>query len=350
MFSKSDNSKSMPLFGVTDDGYTDEYEQETYNIIGRGRHTDYGDRLGLNGSMTVKLRDRMISGVAKVNYLKAPALAVHTSDNVDPTLWTTGNGGTVGTKTVSYKSGQEPTPCGSLEHVSITASAMGTATTDYVEAVQAISQSDMPMPAATNFVMSVYVGGIPTAVNIVIIFTYYNSSNGVISTSTAVNLSPSEYYLPTPGVGHVDYGLAGQYWARYYQAGTTPTNYDHMTVTVRMRGIGSGTSGLTKALNLSSGQLELGTTPTVYVDGEQLGGQWRGDEDLSSSETTGYYTARQMKQDIEDFKFQREYGYLRTPFGDLYSVAWGNVSLKRLAGVATNEFSDVEIPYTEVGF
>lgn len=350
MFSRTDNAKSMPLFGVTDDGYTDEYEQETYNIIGRGRHIDYGDRLGLNGSMTVKLRDRMTSGVAKVNYLKAPRFIVHTSDNVDPDQWTTGNGGTVGTKSVGYPGAQEPTPCGALQNLAITASAMGTATADYVELVQAVSQAEMPMSAATNFVASIYVGGLPVAVNIVIFFTYYNVSNGVISTSSLVNLSPSEYYLPTPGVGHVDYGYTGQYWARYYQAGTTPSNYDHMTVTFRMRGTGSGTSGLSKTFNLSAGQLELGTTPTVYVDGAQIGGQWRGSEELSSSETTGFYTARQMKQDVEAFKYERDYGFLRTPFGDLYSVALGNVSLKRIAGVAANEFSDVEIPYTEVGF
>jgi hypothetical protein len=191
---------------------------------------------------------------------------------------------------------------------------------------------------------------LPVAVNLVVVFIYYNSSNSVISTTTAVNLSPSEYYFPTPGVGSVDYGLTGQYWGRYVQIGTTPTNYDHMRVHVRMRGTGSGTTGLAKALNITSAQLALTTTPGQYVDGDQIGGQWRGDPDISASETTGYYTARQMKQKLEAYKLLREFGYLRTPFGDIYTVSLGNMNLSRIAGVSVNEFSDVELPYAEVAF
>jgi hypothetical protein len=52
------DSSALWLAGVTDDSYTDEYESETYTIIGRGRHVDRGDHLGLTGTLTAKIRDR----------------------------------------------------------------------------------------------------------------------------------------------------------------------------------------------------------------------------------------------------------------------------------------------------
>lgn len=45
------------LFNVTADSYNVEYETETYHVIGRGNHTDYGDRLGYNGSLVAQLRN-----------------------------------------------------------------------------------------------------------------------------------------------------------------------------------------------------------------------------------------------------------------------------------------------------
>ena len=42
---------------VTDDQYTDEWEEDMFAIIGRGRHVDRGTHLGLAGTLTVKLRD-----------------------------------------------------------------------------------------------------------------------------------------------------------------------------------------------------------------------------------------------------------------------------------------------------
>ena len=52
-----DAAFNMPLRSVTDDPHTYEYDQAAVNIIGRGRHVDYGDRFGVNGTITAKLRD-----------------------------------------------------------------------------------------------------------------------------------------------------------------------------------------------------------------------------------------------------------------------------------------------------
>jgi len=42
---------------VTSDAYTEEYEKAEFNLIGRGRHVDEGDRFGYRGSLTAQLRD-----------------------------------------------------------------------------------------------------------------------------------------------------------------------------------------------------------------------------------------------------------------------------------------------------
>lgn len=48
-------NRRIPI--VTGDSYSEEYEQETMHIIGRGRKTDYGDRLGFTGTLVAQIRD-----------------------------------------------------------------------------------------------------------------------------------------------------------------------------------------------------------------------------------------------------------------------------------------------------
>lgn len=48
---------AFQLSSVTDDSYDDEYDEEEFTIVGRGRYVDRGDRLGVKGSLTAKLRD-----------------------------------------------------------------------------------------------------------------------------------------------------------------------------------------------------------------------------------------------------------------------------------------------------
>ena len=52
-----DLSGSLLLHVVTEDSYTEEYETESYHVIGRGNHVDYGDRLGYNGSLSAQFRN-----------------------------------------------------------------------------------------------------------------------------------------------------------------------------------------------------------------------------------------------------------------------------------------------------
>lgn len=48
---------SFRLGTITADSYTDEYEEEDYVVIGRGRHYEQGERLGLDGSLTAQIRN-----------------------------------------------------------------------------------------------------------------------------------------------------------------------------------------------------------------------------------------------------------------------------------------------------
>jgi hypothetical protein len=56
-----DPTDNIRLSGVTDDSYTDDYEEAELIIIGRGRKVNHGTRMGYSGSLTCKLRDDDIS-------------------------------------------------------------------------------------------------------------------------------------------------------------------------------------------------------------------------------------------------------------------------------------------------
>lgn len=51
-----DLTNSVRIPNVTSDDNTLEFESESFNIIGRGRHRDYGDELGYTGSLTCQVR------------------------------------------------------------------------------------------------------------------------------------------------------------------------------------------------------------------------------------------------------------------------------------------------------
>jgi hypothetical protein len=66
-------NNSFPLYQVNADTFEDEYEEATYNVIGRGRHMDFGDRYGYSGQLTCQLRPRQIGGIERWNWIINPA-------------------------------------------------------------------------------------------------------------------------------------------------------------------------------------------------------------------------------------------------------------------------------------
>jgi hypothetical protein len=63
---------------------------------------------------------------------------------------------------------------------------------------------------------------------------------------------------------------------------------------------------------------------------------------------TNGLTARQQKQAIELLQGSRSSYYVRNPFGDIFLVSLGTLSISRIAGTGTDEFCTVQLPYTEV--
>lgn len=59
-------------------------------------------------------------------------------------------------------------------------------------------------------------------------------------------------------------------------------------------------------------------------------------------------TAREKKLKIETLKRQKKPVYLRNPFGDIWYISIGTMSVERVAGVGVSEFVDVTVPYKQI--
>lgn len=56
----TDKTQTVRLWHVTADSYSEEHENNTFNLIGRGRKVDTGETWGITGSLTAQLRDRPV--------------------------------------------------------------------------------------------------------------------------------------------------------------------------------------------------------------------------------------------------------------------------------------------------
>lgn len=109
-----------------------------------------------------------------------------------------------------------------------------------------------------------------------------------------------------------------------------------------------------KLYNVTSDQFTDETESAQYV----LIGRGRYSERGSQLGVTGNLTcqlrdsggtpARLKRLLLDDFKSVFPVARLRNPFGDMYLVALGNVSVERIAGTGRSEFTNVTIPYAEV--
>lgn len=336
--------RSFPLFSVTDDPFTDEYEEETYNVIGRGRHVDYGDRLGYSGTLTSQLRDRQFGGVAHTNYTMNPQL-IREDPNAPSQPYGAFNvsGGTVGTKTDYFEATFEPPPTGQEYVYKSRATGLGLLTTDLLYMTYNWAVADHP---------DILVGG-----NTVVISGWFyddeaqrNKADFLVRGEFRQGVSAAGQFTTLNNPTAIETDVTGK-WKRYQISGVLPANGTFDTLRMYMGWRGSATKlGGDVTVALTGVQLELGTNATPYVDGDQFGGQWKGEPHNSISTTTGYYTARQQRLDIEAIKGRRRPLYIRNPFGDILKIAAGNIGVTRIPGVGATELTDLTIPYTEVDF
>jgi len=177
-----------------------------------------------------------------------------------------------------------------------------------------------------------------------------NVSETVLASSGSHLLSPFEVYT-SEGVGTPDYlnpsDPAVGIWQRFKIDLNWPSGApDHVRIAVGAR---NNTGGpVTNGFRVVGAQLEIGTV-TPYVDGDQLGAKWLGVPSFAPSFSDGQYSGRQQRLNLEELKRLRRAVYIRTPFGDIFRASTGNISVTRIPGTGRTEFTDIEIPYTEVG-
>lgn len=63
---------------------------------------------------------------------------------------------------------------------------------------------------------------------------------------------------------------------------------------------------------------------------------------------TGGLSAAASLAKLHALKAANTYVYLKTPFGQVWKVALGKLSVSRVAGVGIKEFTDITVPYSEV--
>lgn len=350
----TDTTKSIPLFSVTADAFTDEYETETYNVIGRGRHVDYGDHLGNAGSLTAQLRDRVLGGVERRNYVINPNMT-YIDPGPTPYGWTATSGGTVGTIDEDYIQTQEPSPSGSETVYRISASAMGTASnTDFFGVTQLIVL-DPTIQVGDNCTFSIWVNDVAgslTGRRVEIGMRWETAGAALVRDDVTQSPTSVETYTST-AAGSPDYGSGGNpvsgHWKRYTISGLMPSTAAQVRVRLLVEGTGTGTAGQAKQLVLTGAQFEEGSI-SRYFDGDKFAAEWIGPEQISTSYTSGYFTARAQRLRLEEMKEERIAFYLRNPFGDIDLVAMENVAVTRIPGTGPVEFTDVTIPYKEVAF
>lgn len=346
-----DQADSIPLYNVTAEDFTEEFEQETFHVIGRGRHVDYGDRLGFSGSMTVKLRDKFLNGTQKINYAVNPAMTL-SNPGPGPNSWTLTSTGTVGTLTEEQVQTRDASPAGRNTVYRITAAGLGTAVTDTVLSSQLILL-DGAILTGDICTFSIWVNDVDGDISgkrLEIGIRWETAANALVTDSFTQSPSVVETYssnaVNTPDYGN-NFAIVG-HWDRYSVSAARPATATQARVRIQMEGTGSGTTAQ-KRLVVTGAQFEKGSL-TNYFDGNAIGSNWIGAEDTGTSETSGYYTARNQRLDLEAMKDKRSAIYLRSPFGDIWQVAAGNIGVTRLSGTGITEFTDVTIPYEEVAF
>lgn len=346
-------SQSIPLYQVTADPFSEEYEQETYNIIGVGRHVEYGDRLGYIGSISAQLRDKFITGSPRENYLLNPAMSYRSNNGEMPDEWSYSVAGVTGNVSFASVETRNPSPTGKSPF-RLYSDGVGETSSDRMLLQQVIDGTDLPSKMTipgTTVVLSFWIALSDDNANKAyrIAIDWLDGSGATASSVDSGPLTETdavESYLPE---GSIDAANTVGIWKRLRFITTVPgTPPAGARVKIQLEGT-SGVGATPGQLIVGGGQFEVGSM-TTYFDGDEFGGDWSGTPYLSYSFGTGYYTARQQRQALERIKAQKTWVYLRNPFGDLWRVAPSDISVQRIAGVGKAEFTDVDMPYQEVAF
>jgi hypothetical protein len=335
----------VPIFQVTSDSFVDEHEEAVVNVIGRGRHVDIGQKLGVSGTLSCQCRDKFVGYTEGHNWVPNASLQ-YAADGLNPDGWTVTGYGTAATFTGSYDTYYEPNPAGKYNVFSWTVDDLAPGSANHLD-IQApdikISDTDFggqyvtvgvwlaipPTPAQTT-------GIIPSITAIQL----DTDETTVLSTTTSTPSGPAEVYEPAAS-GDANAGN----WKRYVATFLIGASSKYLRITVSIK------STVDAAYTIYMGGLSVNTGQSAipYFDGDSLGCQWVTSPG-SASYSPGLYTGRDQATDISYMKELERALYLRNPFGDIYLVSIGDESTDRMAGVGSNDFRDLQVPYREVAF
>lgn len=356
LYDKTNNDYSMPLYLVKSDAFTEEYDEAEFTIIGRGKHVDIGERLGYSGSLTAQLRDKFVTGLAKFNYILNPALSYRSISSGAPDGWTVTTNNVAGDTIIDWIETETPAPTG-RSSFRIYNTAMDAQAITTLNFIQTLTGDNIPaafLVPSTAFALTAWCY-CPTIENL---NKRYKMQVDIYSTLGALIGSVNTGALD-PATGQFETWLnagddslvnpVGQ-WRRFRLVSSTngfaPTT-GSIKITITLLGANNGAAAQPSHLTLGGVQLETGSA-SPYFDGSALSAEWYSADYMSWSLTTGYLTARKQRLALEKLKARKSSIYMRNPFGDVWTVMPGNINISRIAGVATNEFADAEIPYREV--
>lgn len=328
---------SIPLYQVTSDDPNEEFEQAVFHLLNRGNKVEYGDRLGYVGTLAAQLRDRWINGKERTNFILNPTLTKNDADSSLPSRFTTYLAGTVTSIITDIEAPGVPSVSGRLDICKLDIQDIAPATTNRAGVMTTVSVRDIRVEPLWNG--TAYVS---CWVQEVLDSSHATHMRLRTLTVTGTQVTDSGYIAPTLLESNV-YG-----WKRYGLSVALGVTVMQIEVSLGVNGNGGATTS-DQTLLLSGMQLETGAF-SPYFDGSQFGSEWIAGADDSASRTTGFHTARQQAEALSRLKNDRNFIYLRNPFGDIWKIAPGNMPRARIAGVGTSEFADVSIPYQEVDF
>lgn len=336
LVSSNDPTLNTSISPVTSDSFTEEKEQEVVVIANRGRWVDQGEAIGASGTITARIynRDFSLGGNPLINYIKNPKLiSTGTGSNGIPN-WTFANSSYITRRTYS------PSPS-----VKDTCVALGqTAAAD-----ASISQTIAANPGAYNFGALIENSYIVTAAGKSVALTAVCKDTGGSTLGTFnqnYTLTVSGSALVPSGATAFSSPIGPQFsWYRLNCSFTAPANTASIVLTISLNGDAGDYLTIGGAILIDS--LD---TSVRYFDGSFPGAEWMSSADTlnSASFTSGKITARAARRRLKKISESSDTFYLRNPYGDVFKVSTGDISVDRIAGTGADEFVEVSIPYLEL--
>lgn len=343
-------AEPVPLYGVTADGWTDEHEEAVLNVLGRGRHVDIGTTYGDNGTLTGQLRDKYMEIMSAGNNWISNAALQYASDGINPDNWTFTPGSGVSGFSSRYDTYLEPAPCAKS---SVFMFGVDTAPAGYnngANAVKIVSSKhnvvDTDWIAGTSKVsLGAWLAQPPDTIQGIEVRLYLTTfdSNGAQISKIGNLATVVDSYEPSTSLDT----QKGQ-WQRYaVQNLALPAG----AVTYQLEIWVNGVAALAGAnFYIGGASVNTGAAITPYMDGDMRGAGWV-TAIGGTSYSTGFYTARQQRLDIEAMKELDRPLFMRSPFGDVLLVSLGDPQNSRQPGIGGGaDFNDISLPYREIAY